>query len=97
MKIPEVTQYLKAENAYTDSIMKPTEILQNKLYDEMLSHIKETDVNVPYKEGDHSCYSRWEAGNTLPNRVVSRPIIMPCCLRPIWQRDTVARPGVMIT
>jgi len=59
---PEVAQYLEAENAYTDGVMKPTEALQKKLYGEMLSHIKETDVNVPYKEGDFFYYSRWEAG-----------------------------------
>src|SRR5258708_4030806 len=43
---PEVAQYLEAENAYADGVMKPTEALQHKLYDEMVSHIKETDVNV---------------------------------------------------
>src|ERR1051326_9205965 len=59
---PEVAQYLEAENAYTDSIMNPTEPLQQKLYEEMVSHIKETDVNVPYKDGDYFYYSRWEAG-----------------------------------
>jgi oligopeptidase B len=59
---PEVAQYLEAENAYTGSVMKPTEALQKKLYDEMISHIKETDVNVPYRLGDHFYYSRWEAG-----------------------------------
>jgi oligopeptidase B len=59
---PEVARYLVAENAYTDAVMKPTEALQKKLYDEMVSHIKETDVNVPYKEGDYFYYSRWEAG-----------------------------------
>src|SRR5258708_31429709 len=42
--------------------MKPGEALQKKLYDEMVSHIKETDVNVPYKDGDYFYYSRWEAG-----------------------------------
>jgi len=45
---PEVARYLEAENSYTDSVMKPTEALQKTLYDEMLSHVKETDVNVPY-------------------------------------------------
>src|SRR5947209_10819599 len=59
---PEVAQYLEAENAYTDSIMKPTEPLQQKLYEEMVSHIKETDVNVPFKDGDYFYYFRWEAG-----------------------------------
>jgi oligopeptidase B len=61
-KNPEVRAYLEAENAYTDAVMKPTEPLQKKLYAEMLSHIKETDVEVPYKEGDYFYYSRTEAG-----------------------------------
>jgi oligopeptidase B len=59
---PEVRAYLEKENAYTDSIMKPTEPLQQKLYDEMLSRIKETDVEVPYREGDYLYYTRTEAG-----------------------------------
>jgi len=40
-KNPEVAAYLEAENAYTDAVMKPTEALQKKLYDEMLGRIKE--------------------------------------------------------
>jgi oligopeptidase B len=59
---PEVRAYLEKENVYTDSVMKPTEALQKKLYDEMLSRVKETDVEVPYKEGDYFYYTRTEAG-----------------------------------
>jgi oligopeptidase B len=59
---PEVAQYLNAENAYAEGVMKPTAALQQKLYDEMVSHIKETDVNVPYKDGGYFYYSRWEKG-----------------------------------
>jgi oligopeptidase B len=59
---PEVVAYLDAENAYADAVMKPTEPLQKHLYDEMLSRIKETDISVPYKEGDYSYYTRTEAG-----------------------------------
>jgi len=61
-KNPEVKAYLEAENAYTDAVMKPTEGLQKKLYDEMLSRIKETDIEVSYKEGDYFYYSRTETG-----------------------------------
>ena len=63
---PEVLAYLEKENAYTDAVMKPTEPLQKKLYDEMVSHIKETDVNVPYKQGEYFYYSRWEKGKQYP-------------------------------
>src|ERR1700683_1578282 len=61
-KSPGVLAYLDAENAYTDEMMKPTEPLQKKLYEEMLSRVKETDVDVPYKEGNYYYYSRTEAG-----------------------------------
>jgi oligopeptidase B len=59
---PEVKAYLEAENTYTDAVLKPTAPLQKKLYDEMLGRIKETDVDVPYKEGNYFYYSRTEAG-----------------------------------
>jgi oligopeptidase B len=63
---PEVTSYLEAENAYTDSVMKPTEALQAALYKEMVGHIKETDENVPYKQGDYFYYTRTVQGLQYP-------------------------------
>ena len=65
---PDVRAYLEAENAYTDAVMKPTEAFQKRLYDEMLGRIKETDVEVPYKEGDYFYYTRTEAGKQYPIR-----------------------------
>src|SRR5205085_9417757 len=59
---PEVISYLEAENAYTAALMKPTERLQEKLYKEMLSRIKETDTNVPYPLGGYLYYTRTEQG-----------------------------------
>ena len=46
---PSVQSYLKAEDDYALSAMKHTAALQEKLYNEMISHIKETDTNVPYR------------------------------------------------
>jgi len=63
---PEVKAYLESENAYTEAVMKPTEPFQKKLYDEMLSRIKETDVDVPYPEGQYRYYTRTEAGKQYP-------------------------------
>ncbi len=63
---PEVIAYLEAENAYTDAFMAPTADLQKTLYDEMISHIKETDVSVPFAEGDWFYYSRTEQGSQYP-------------------------------
>ena len=63
---PEVIAYLEAENDYTKAKMASTEGLQKKLYDEMLSRIKETDLSVPYRKGDYSYYSRTEEGKDYP-------------------------------
>jgi oligopeptidase B len=63
---PEVLAYLEAENAYTDAVMEPASALQQRLYDEMLSHIKETDVSVPTQKGDFWYYLRTEQGRQYP-------------------------------
>jgi len=63
---PEVLAYLEAENAYTMSAMEPTKELQGKLYAEMLSHIKETDVSVPYRSRGWFYYVRTEEGKQYP-------------------------------
>jgi oligopeptidase B len=59
---PRVTAYLEAENAYTAASMSGTEALQKQLYDEILSHIQEDDVSVPYREGDWEYLLRTEKG-----------------------------------
>jgi oligopeptidase B len=63
---PAVMAHLQAEDAYTEQVMKPTAPLQDKLYKEMLSHIKQTDTNVPYRWGDYFYYSRTEEGKQYP-------------------------------
>lgn len=63
---PAVIAHLEAENAYTTAVMKPTEALQDKLYTEILSHIKQTDTNVPYRWGNFNYYSRTEEGKQYP-------------------------------
>ncbi len=63
---PEVIAYLEAENAYTDAVMQPTEALQKTLYDEMVSHIKETDESVPSRDGGYFYYSRTEQARQYP-------------------------------
>jgi len=63
---PAVIAHLEAENAYTDSVMKPTAGLQEKLYNEILSHIKQTDNSVPYRWGDYFYYTRTVEGQQYP-------------------------------
>ncbi|HXW07886.1 MAG TPA: S9 family peptidase [Vicinamibacterales bacterium] len=59
---PEVSRYLEAENAYTESVMAHTKELQKTLYDEMLGRIKQTDLSVPSRIGEYVYYSRTEEG-----------------------------------
>lgn len=59
---PEVINYLKEENNYTDIKMKHTENLQDKLYKEMVGRIKEEDSSVPEKRDSYYYYYRTEPG-----------------------------------
>ena len=59
----EVTAYLEAENEYAEAWMAPTKQLQETLYSEMLSHIKETDESYPYRYAGYYYYSRTIEGS----------------------------------
>ncbi len=59
---PKLIAYLEAENAYTALMMRDTEDLQASLYDEMLARVQETEIYVPYRQGDFYYYWRAEAG-----------------------------------
>ncbi|HSE22950.1 MAG TPA: hypothetical protein VLB68_14890, partial [Pyrinomonadaceae bacterium] len=63
---PAVMAYLQSEDSYTSSAMKPTTDLQQRLYDEMLSHIKQTDTSVPYRWGDYFYYTQTTEGKQYP-------------------------------
>jgi oligopeptidase B len=63
---PAVLAHLQAEDAYAEAAMKHTAPLQEKLYKEMLSHIKQTDRDVPYRSGNYFYYTRTEEGKQYP-------------------------------
>ncbi|KAB7624292.1 S9 family peptidase [Alkalilimnicola sp. S0819] len=63
---PAVIAYLEAENAYTEAVMAPTEPLQQRLYEEFLGRIKETDLSVPVERDGWYYYSRTEQGLQYP-------------------------------
>ena len=62
----DMLAYLKAETDYADAMMASTKGFQDSLYKEMLSRIKETDENVPYRYGDYFYYTRTEQGKQYP-------------------------------
>jgi oligopeptidase B len=59
---PEVTAYLEAENAYAEACMAPLAGLREELYQEMLSHVKQTDVSVPFLDRGWWYLTRTEEG-----------------------------------
>ncbi|HXN52780.1 MAG TPA: S9 family peptidase [Candidatus Acidoferrum sp.] len=63
---PEVIAYLNAENAYTDAILRNTEPFQEKLYQEMLGRILQTDLSAPYRLRGYLYFTRTEEGKQYP-------------------------------
>ena len=61
-----VIKYLEAENAYTAAMTKHMERAQERLYQEILGRIKETDLSVPYKRAGYWYYTKTEAGKQYP-------------------------------
>ena len=55
---PEVIAYLEAENTYTDDATAYLEPLRQKIFDEIKSRTKETDLSVPTRRGEWWYYGR---------------------------------------
>ena len=65
-KSKEVLDYLNAENTYTDSILAPTQSLQDALYEELVGRIKQNDASVPVLRRGWWYYTRFETGREYP-------------------------------
>jgi oligopeptidase B len=63
---PKVIDYLNAENNYRDQYMKDYKSLENELFEEIKSRIKEDDSSVPYLENGYYYYTRFEKGKQYP-------------------------------
>lgn len=59
---PEVIAYLESENRYKDQVTAHTKPLQEKLYQEMVGRIVETDFDVPARRDNYYYYTRTEQG-----------------------------------
>ncbi len=61
---PAVIDHLKAENAYTEAATTHTADLRQRLFDEMVARIEETDLSVPARKGPWLYYSRTVEGSS---------------------------------
>ena len=65
-KDAKMLAYLQAENDYADAVLKPLKPLEDKLFDEIVSRIKQDDSSVPYREHGFWYYTRFENGKDYP-------------------------------
>jgi len=63
---PKVIDYLNSENDYRNSYMKDYKGLENELFEEIKSRIKEDDSSVPYLDNGYYYYTRFEKGKQYP-------------------------------
>lgn len=62
----DVLDYLNAENDYLKRVMKPTEALQETLFEEIVGRIKQDDSSVPVSVNGYTYYTRFEQGEDYP-------------------------------
>ncbi|KAL2629641.1 hypothetical protein R1flu_014327 [Riccia fluitans] len=65
-KSPDVLEYLKAENDYTEAVMGDSKEFQESLYKEMRGRIKEADMSVPVRKGGFFYYMKDLEGKQYP-------------------------------
>jgi oligopeptidase B len=62
----EVLAYLKDENEYYESVMKPYAHLKTDLYNEIRGRMKDDEESVPYKKGPFYYFTRYTKGAEYP-------------------------------
>jgi oligopeptidase B len=65
-KSKQVLDYLNAENDYANSVLAPTQALQEELYEELVGRIKQDDASVPILRRGWWYYTRHETGREYP-------------------------------
>ncbi|MGC6226255.1 S9 family peptidase [Proteus mirabilis] len=65
-KDKQVIDYLKAENAYTESVMATGKTLENTLYNEMVERMAQNDASVPYDYNGYTYQTIYQEGKDFP-------------------------------
>lgn len=65
-KDKQVIDYLKAENAYTESVMAAGKTLENTLYNEMVERMVQNDASVPYDYNGYTYQTIYQEGKDFP-------------------------------
>ncbi|WP_277577044.1 S9 family peptidase [Bdellovibrio svalbardensis] len=62
----KVVDYLKKENDYTTRVMAPVKDLQERIFQELKSRVKEDESSVPVRYAGYYYYGRYEKGQQYP-------------------------------
>ena len=62
----DMLAYVKAENAYADTMLAHTKALETKVYEEIIGRLKQDDATVPYLMNGYWYYRRYETGKEYP-------------------------------
>ena len=63
---PEVLNYLKDENKFTDSQLENQEALKETIFKELKGRIKDKDSSVPTRDGDFSYFEEYTEASEYP-------------------------------
>ena len=63
---PAVRAYLEAENAWLRESLAHASGLEETLFEEIKGRIRQTDMSVPYREGEYLYHRRYEDGREYP-------------------------------
>ena len=62
----QVIDYLNAENEYREKSLSHLDGFQDKLYNEIIGRIKQTDLSVPYKQNGYYYLTKYDEGKEYP-------------------------------
>lgn len=70
---PEVIEYLQAENKYTKEVSKLFDGMEDRLYTEIRSRIKEDDESTPVRDRSFEYFVRYKKGEDYPRNYRRNP------------------------
>ena len=62
----EMLAYIKAENAYADTVLAHIDPLKEKVYQEIIGRLQQDDSSVPYLMNGYWYFKRFETGKEYP-------------------------------
>ncbi len=85
-----VLDYVRAENAYFNAVMKPQAALTEKIFNELKARVKQDDSSVPAKDGAYVYQSKFETGAQYPKNI-RWPVAKPDAVELVLDQPAMAK------